>query len=457
MMASFYCKDTMSFVSTINFIEHRIWCLPVLLTVFALAIYLTIQLRFVQFRYFLEAVHDIFDQREDSSQLAKSGTLSPFQAFVNTLGANIGNGSLAGMAVAIHSGGPGAIFWLLLLSTFSVVFRFAEVFVGTYVIGKFSVGSTKGGPMVYMSVFPGGKLWSYLYTFFALGFMFAAGSLAQCNSVGLAIHRSWGIDPFVTSFFILFFIVYVFLGGSARIVSFLDKLVPLKVFVFLFTALIVLLYHYKSIPHALYLMGYLAWQPQALMGGSFGFALQQAMSAGFQQGIFASEAGLGTAAIAFSSTKGKGPVKNGILAMLGVYINIHLICFLVALCILASGVWNNGETSSALLISAYETVFGSYAGWIVSILVVNFAMSVLIAGAYNGKKCWDFLLNKKAPWLFSLLYIALSFYGTWMNVGMVWTVNNIVNLALLCINVAGLLWFVKEMQQELKKYEQSRG
>lgn len=439
---------------SIDMLVQYLWSFPSLLCIFGFAMYITLQLNFVQFRYFFKSIKLLFHPQNHEDHVSNSEKLSPFQAFINTLGANIGNGSLAGIAVAIHAGGPGAIFWLLLLSTFSVALRFAEVFLGTYVIGKYTFGNATGGPMVYMSKLPGGAVWSYLFTFFALSFVFSAGGIAQSHAVGSAIYKSLEIDPFITGFVILAFVSYVVMGGAQRIVYFLDKLVPFKVFAFLATALIVLIYHAQAIPGALYLIIKSAFQPQALLGGATGFGLQQAMAIGFQQGTFASEAGLGSAAIAFGSSKTKSPVQSGVLAMLGVYINVHIICFLVALSIIVSGVWNNGETSSALLISSYQTVYGSFAGGIISILVINFAMSVLIAGAYNGQRCWNFLFGEKTSFLFPILYSFMAFYGAWMNVSLVWNINNIVNALLLFINLFGLLWFIKTMKQELQIYDQ---
>lgn len=439
--------------SMISIAVQRVWSLPILLVILAASIYMTIQLRFVQFRYLVDSIHSIF--RSSVGNIDDQEKLSPVQAFINTLGANIGNGSLAGVAVAISVGGPGAIIWSLLLTTFAVVLRFAEVFLGTYVIGKYTFKNATGGPMVYMSLLPGGKYLSYIFTLLALGFMLVAGNLAQCNAVGLAVYKTFGISSFITAFFILAFILYIILGGAQRIISFLDKLVPLKVFVFLLTAIIVLCYHYQSVPYALYLMLKSAFSYQAIIGGGMGFALQHSISAGFQQSIFASEAGLGTAAITFSKTEGQGAVKNGIIAMLGVYINVHIVCFLVALCIISSGVWNNGETSTALLISSYETVFGSVAGFIISLLAITFAMSVLVAAAFNGRRCWEFLLSGKYPWVFSVLYITCSFFGTWMHAGLVFDINNLVNALLLFTNMFGLLWFIKTIKHELQLYSKN--
>ena len=164
---------------------------------------------------------------------------------------------------------------------------------------------------------------------------------------------------------------------------------PFKVGVFFISALAVLLYHYQAVPAALYLIVSSALQTKAVFGGGIVFTLQRMIATGFQRGIFVHEAGLGTAAVAFGSTGGKEPVKDSIMSMLGVYIIIHVVCLMVALCLISSGVWNNGETSSALL-SAYQTVFGQLGAWIITFLVINFGVSVLVSYAYIGRVCWNF-------------------------------------------------------------------
>ncbi len=433
----------------VDFLVMQVWSLPCLIFIFGVAVYVTMQLRFVQIRYFLESVRLVTRVSDSSSA---DGGLSPFQAFINTLGTNIGNGCLAGIAVAIGTGGPGAIVWLLILATFSMSLRFTEVFLGTYYIDKLRINGVNGGPTAYMSLLPGGLFWSYLFSILILFVFLIIGNLAQCNSVGLAVYKSLGVEPFTTAFGVLAFIAYIFLGGAQRIIKVVDWLVPFKVILFLVTAVIILIYHYQSVPSALYLMLSSALNPQAFLGGTFGFALQKTMSVGFQQGVFASEAGLGTAAVAFGTTQGKNPVQSAILAMLGVFINTHVICFLVALCLIVSGVWNNGETSSALVISAYETVFGVYGGWLVVILMINFAMSVLVATAYLGKECWRFLFSNKYSYLFPIVYSLFAFCGTWMHVSLVWSLSSLINALLLMTNFFGLIWSINVVKTELQLY-----
>lgn len=444
----------MEISNLITVIANNIWSFPLLIGVFAICVFITLKLKFVQIRYFLASINMLFaSDNTAQSTTKKSDDLTAFQAFINTLGANIGNGSLAGIPVAICVGGPGSIFWLLVMSTFAISLRYAEVYLGMIFIGKHRFGSAKGGPMLYLSLLPFGAFFSYAFALFCLGYAMTGGNVIQCNAVGLALQRTWGIAPHVTAFFVLAFILYILIGGSQRIVKYLDMLVPFKVGLFVTSSLIVLAYHYQAIPQAFYLIFEGAFYPQAFLGGTAGYALQKAMTTGFQRGILIHEAGLGTAAVAFGTTSGKYAVKDSIMSMLSVYINTHVICLMIALSILSSGVANNGETSTALMVSVYETVFGSFGGWIISFLVINFGISVVVSYAYLGRICWGFLTGGKFMFVFPVLYAAGAFFGTYMTVAMVWELADIVNAGLLVLNVLGLLWFMSMISKGLKDYE----
>ncbi|AXK60630.1 alanine/glycine:cation symporter family protein [Candidatus Chromulinivorax destructor] len=448
----------MDISSIITIAAQNIWSFPLLIGIFGVSVFVTLQLRFVQFRHFFSAIGMIFSPQVDVSATKKSGELTAFQAFINTLGANIGNGSLSGVPAAICIGGPGAVFWLLVASTCAVALRYAEVYLGMAFIGKYRFGSAKGGPMLYLSLLPMGIFLSYAFAIFCLGYALFGGNMIQCNTVGLALQKTWGIDPYITAYFALAFIGYVLIGGAQRIVSYLDLLVPFKVALFVGSSLIVLMYHYQMIPHAFYLIFDGAFNPQAFIGGSFGYALQKSIAVGFQRGILIHEAGLGTAAVAFGATTGEHAVKDSVLSMLSVYINTHIVCLMIALSLLSSGVWNNGsgETSSAMVISAYETVFGWFGGWIISFLVINFGVSVLVSYAYLGRICWSFLTGGKCMYIFPLLYAASAFFGTYMDVYLILNIADLVNAGLFIVNIVGVLWFIAVVKKGLTTYESQR-
>jgi len=448
----------MNFSLIVTTLAQGLWTFPMLIGIFAASVFMSFALNFVQFRYLLTSISILFKPANiDSSQASKkSGELTAFQAFINTLGANIGNGSLAGIPVAICTGGPGSIFWLLVISTFAVSLRYAEVYLSMAFIGKHRFGNAQGGPMVYLSKLPAGPFLAYSFALFCLGYAILNGNIVQCNSVGVALQRTWGIDPSITAWFLLAFIVYVLIGGSGRIIKYLDLLVPFKVALFVGSCLYVLIYNYQAVPHAFYLIFSGAFYPQAFIGGSLGYAIQQVIAVGLQRSITINEAGLGTAAVAFGSTSGENAVKDSLLSMLSVYINIHIICLMIGVAIISSGVWNNGETSTALMISVYETAFGSIAGWIISFLSINFAVSVLVSCAYLGKVCWSFLTGGSLMFIFPIIYAAAAFFGTSMTVGLAWQLGDIVNAGLFVLNIVGLLWFAGMIRQGLKDYENRR-
>jgi AGCS family alanine or glycine:cation symporter len=442
----------MNLVETIEYISAKIWSFPFLIAFLGLCIFATFFLRFVQIRYFMESLRSLFSANA-SDKNSEAGELTSLQAFVNTLGGNIGNGSLSGVPVAISVGGPGSLFWLLVMSTFAVALRYAEVYLGMIFIGKERFGRAKGGPMLYLSMLPGGYFLSYAFAFFCLAYAFICGNVVQCNSVAAAVQKSWNIDVYYTSIVVVAFIGYVLLGGSNRIVQALDKLVPVKVALFFLSALYVLVYHYQAIAGALYLVCSSALKTEAVFGGGLAFTLQKMMATGFQRGIFVHEAGLGTAAVPFGETGGKQPVKDGLMSMLGVYINTHIVCLMVGLCVIASGVWNNGETGSALIISSYQTAFGQYGAWIITFLVVNFGVSVLVSYAYVGRICWNFLTNGKWSTAFIALYTLAAFAGSVMDVKLAWSSSDLVTAGLFVINISGLIWFMNKIKKDLFDYE----
>ncbi len=421
---------------------------PLILFVFGTSLVVTLALGFVQFRYFLASWRLIlFGDHKGKSQGAD---MSPLQAFVNALSASVGNGSIAGMATAIFAGGPGAAFWVFVLGLTSMAVRYAEVYLSlTYPAS----GVTLGGPMIYLQKVPGGRFLPHIYAFFCMMLGFVVGNAMQANSMAVGIARISGFSLPLIATVLFIFIAYVMLGGAARIVKISDAIVPLKVGLFFLSAFTVLAYHYQSIIPALRLIIESAFSPVALAGGAMGFGIQQAMRFGIFRGLNASEAGLGTAGILFGATGSKEAVKNGIMSMLGTFISANLVCFSVMLLIIASGVWDNGLNGLSLTISAYETVFGTSGGWIVTFLSISFGLGVLVSYAYITRACWLFLTGGKFGGLYTILFSAMTFFGAVAKVEIVWNSTDLINAGLLAMNLFGLLWLLPKIRKGLAEYE----
>lgn len=428
---------------------------PLIIFVLGVSIFMTIITRGVQIRYFMRAWH--YTLRPDKAAAAFEGgttDMSPIQAFINTLNVNLGNGSIAGMATALFSGGPGAAIWVVIISLLLMAVRYAEVYLSIY-YGSLPKGSSKlGGPMRYVRDIWAGKTLAYLYGFFCLLFGLSMGNATQTNSIALSMATTWGISPIVSACLLFAFVIYVVAGGAQRIVKLSEKLVPLKVTTFFVSTFILLAYHYQSLIPALQLMIKSAFSPLAVAGGLVGFSVQQAMQFGILRSIMATESGLGTAAIFFSSTGSKTPVKDAIMSMLSTFISMT-VCFMIALSIVASGAWTTGLTSTPLTIAAFDTVFGSIGGWIVSFLSISFGMGVLVSFAYITRECWRAVAGGKSMWIFGVLYCICAGLGPLVDVVALWRFCDVMNAAMLFINLLALVGLRKYIIAGLAQFEKS--
>ena len=269
--------------------------------------------------------------------------------------------------------------------------------------------------------------------------------------MALSLEYGLGISKWIVAVCILAFVVYIVAGGAHRILSASEKIVPIKVGLFVIATCIILAYHFKAIIPTLQLIISSAFSPWAVAGGLIGFTVQQAMSAGIVKITMASEAGLGTTAIIFGGTGSKEPVKDAIMSMLSTFITT-IFAFTTALSIVVSGVWNNGQTSTALTMTAYQTVFGSLGSWIVSFLSLSFGLGCIVAYAYVARETWIFLTNGKLLWLFGVLYCGIAFWGCVAQVDMVWTAVNLFTFGLLVINLYGIVYLLPVIRKALAEF-----
>jgi len=423
---------------------------PIIAYVIAIGIICTVTLSFMQFRFFAKA-WQLTLMPSKSEKEVKNGDMSPLQAFINTLNISVGNGSLAGMATAIYSGGPGAALWIVLISFLLMPIRYAEVYLSTYFSSHAPAGTKIGGPMLYLKVLKGGRYLSYMYAFFCMCFGFIAGAAMQANSISLSVQTTFDVPLIVSAIILGLFVLYVNLGGAQRVVALSEKIVPFKVGLFFITATALLAYHYQAIIPALQLIIASGLSQTAFMGGILGFSVQQAMRYGIIRSINATESGLGTAAILFGSTGSTHPVRDGIMSMASTFVSM-LVCFMVALCIIASGVWNSGLTSTALTIAAYNTLFGSIGGWIVTVLSISFGIGVIVSYTYITKAAWDALFGQGYTYLFMACFIACAFFGAQMDVTKLWSFVDISNATMLIINLLGIMVLLPLIKRDLQAY-----
>jgi alanine or glycine:cation symporter, AGCS family len=430
-----------------------VWGWPLIIFFILVGVIASIVLKFVQFRYFITAWRLVLAPHKHAQ--AAHADMTPFQAFVNALSTSIGNGSLAGMATAVHEGGPGAAFWIFVLGFFALPIRFCEVYLSNAFEGAGTTILT-GGPMLYLKKVPGGFFLPAFYAFFCLMLSFISGNAVQSNSVSNGLQYIIPLNQYAIAALIGAFVVYVILGGAARIVKISEAVVPLKVGLFFVSALIVLIYHAPSLLNALKIIVTSAFTPQAVRGAILGTTMQSAIRFGMSRSLNATEVGLGTAAVFFGSTGSKHPVENGIMSMISAFISNYLVCFVLALIIVLTGVWNHDTTSIALTTEAFSTVYGAFAGWLVTALSIIFGIGVLVAYAYIGRECWSYLTGGRFMMLYSIVYCLLAFLGAIVKVQLVWDAVDIVNAGLVAINLYAILYLMPKISRGVQAYDNAR-
>ena len=427
-----------------------VWSWPLLIFIVGTAVATTVFLSGIQFRYFFSSWKLVLSS--EGGLRDEASDMTSFQAFLNALSTSIGNGSVAGIATAVYSGGPGAAFWIFIMGLLAMAIRYSEVYLSSKFATQSAIGSSLGGPMIYLRHVPGKRFLPVTYAFFCFLLSLSSGNAMQANSIRVGLTHILPISKELVALVLFVFILYVMLGGASRIVKVSDRIIPIKVGVFFISSFIVLLYHYQSIIPAFKTIFQGAFTPQALGGAAIGFSVQHALRFGIARGLNASEAGLGVAGIFYGGTSSKKPVEDGIMSMLSAFISANLVCFLVALMIVVSGVWNNGLTSIALTSSAYETVFGTFGGWIVTFLSISFGMGVLVSYAYIARACWIFLTNGRFMPAFIAIFCVTTLIGALAKVEVVWNATDLINAGLLCSNLVGILYLLPVIKKGLIKY-----
>ncbi len=395
------------------------YALAPVLVIFALGF--TIATKFIQIRRFGHGVNLVTGRFDDPHD---EGSLSHFKALSTALSATIGLGNIAGVAIAIRTGGPGAVFWMWVTGLFGMATKYCTCLLAMKYRRVELDGNIRGGPMYYIE--DGlGKKWKPLGIFFAVAVIFSSFGMAnlfQTNQVACEFHRTLGIQPWVTGLLIATLVFLVIIGGIRRIGEVAGRIVPLMCVLYVLGAIGVMLLNAKAVPVALALIVKSAFTGTAVVGGFKGAAVWFALSWGIRRGIFSNEAGLGSAPIAHSAAKTKEPVREGLVAMLGPFIDTIVVCTMTATVIIVTGMWKtegldaagNPLTGAALAQQAFTVGLHKYGGYIVTIAVFFFAYSTCLAWSYYGEKAAEYIGGRVLVMPYKLFFVVLCFIGAYM-------------------------------------------
>lgn len=437
----------------LNLMNNLVWGPPLLILLVGTGIYFTVKLGFLQITKLPLAFKYLFSKDED--QVKGDGDISSFAALCTALSATIGTGNIVGVATAVGTGGPGAILWMWIAAFVGMATKYAEGFLAIKYRECDENGQMCGGPMYYIEKGTGNKLLAKLFAFFGLAVaLLGIGTFGQVKSISDAVTKGFNISPQITATVITVLVAAVTLGGIQRISKVAEKIVPFMASLYIIGALLILICYFKEIPEAILLIVSSAFNPQATLGGVAGITIKTVIQRGIGRGIFSNEAGLGSAPIAAAAAKTKSPVKQGLISMIGTFIDTILICTMTGLALVLTGAFNSGLEGVAMTTAAFETAFpiAGIGKFIVNIGLIFFAFTTIIGWNYYGEKCLQYLAGIKSIKLYKIVFISFVAVGPFLSLDTVFVIADIVNGLMALPNLVGLIALRKVVISETEEF-----
>ena len=434
-----------------------LWDYALLFLLVGTGVFYTIRLRFIQVRKFKEGLKLLFGGFSFHGKGDGKG-LSSFQALTTAIAAQVGTGNIAGAATAIATGGAGAIFWMWLAAFFGMATIYGEA-VMAQVTREERDGKYVGGPSYYIRHIFKGKFGEFLSSFFsiaiilALGFM---GNMVQSNSIGASFNNAFGIPPYVVGICVAIIAAFIFIGGIKRIARFTEKIVPIMAFLYVLGSAVILCMNPSGVVTAIHDIFVGAFAPQAIAGGVIGATVQKAIRYGVARGLFSNEAGMGSTPHAHATAEVKYPSEQGVIAMMGVFIDTFIVLTMTALVILSTGALSTGQTGAELAQTAFNTNFGNFGNIFIAVCMLFFAFTTIISWYYFGEVNVRELFGSKAVKIYSVIVIIFVMVGAVLKVDLVWNLSDMFNGLMVLPNLIALLPSIGIVVKITKEYENNK-
>lgn len=414
-------------------IAGHVWGFPLIVLLLGTGIILSFRLLFIQFRGFAHGVAIVSGKYDDPKY---KGQLTHFQALSAALSATIGIGNIGGVATALYYGGPGAIFWMWVSALFGMAIKYTACTLAIMYRKIEPDGNIRGGPMYFieMGMHKNFRPLAYMFAACTAIAAFGAGNMVQSNTVAHAIVDAFEIPPeaqgmwrWVIGLSICTLVGIVILGGIKRIGRVASYLVPFMSVLYVCSALVIIWINYENIVPSFKLIFYHAFNPTAAAGGFAGSTVWLTIQWGLRRGLFSNESGLGSAPMAHSAAKVEEPVREGLVAMLGPFIDTIAICSMTALVIITTGLWDSGINGAPLTMAAFNHALPVYGRWMVVIGIMLFAYSTVISWSYYGEKGIEYVAGKKAKLPYKWVFIFFTLIGARLDLVAVWSFADIAN------------------------------
>ncbi len=404
-----------------------VWGPFTVLLLMGTGLYLTFRLRLFPLRHFSAGWKYAMQRAGRQGEEGAPGEISPLQSMMTMLAGAIGNGNIAGIATAIAAGGPGAVFWMWASGLVAMATKYSEAVLGFRYRRQLEDGSVAGSPMFYIRDGAHSSTLAWVFALVAGIAAMTTGPLAQTNSMALVLDTEFHIPRWISGVGISVGAWLVVIGGIRSIARFAEKLVPVKLFLYVGGSAYVILANMAVIPQTIRLILTHAFTPTAAMGGFAGAAVMLSARLGAARGLYANEAGLGTAGMAYGTARSRDPVRQGLIATVDVFVITFVTCTMTALVVTVTGKWSEGLTSTALVASAFSSRIPVAGGWMVAVSSFLFGYTNLVGWAYYGELCFRYLFHTRLVKLYYWTYCGLILLGAVAQVRTVWDYADTMN------------------------------
>src|SRR5690554_3768908 len=422
----------------VNNINGLVWGPPMLVVILGVGLFLSIGLKLMPIMKLGAGFRLMWSGRSRGDD--DDGDIPPFQALMTALSATVGTGNIAGVATAVFLGGPGALFWMWLTALVGMATKYSEAVLAVRFREVDERGNHVGGPMYYIRNGLGSK-WAWLGVLFAIFASIAAfgiGNTVQANSVADVLATNFSLPHWVTGVILMVLVGLVLIGGIQRIGQVASALVPFMAISYVLLGLVALAANVNELPAAFAMVFTDAFTGTAAEGGFAGAAVWAAIRFGVARGIFSNEAGLGSAPIAHAAAQTRQPISQGLVAMLGTFIDTIIICTITGMVIITSGAWSSGESGAALTSNAFALGIpgGNY---MVTVSLAIFAFTTMLGWSFYGERAVEFLFGAGAILPYRVLWVIAIPIGATLNLGFVWLLADTLNAMMALPNLVALV------------------
>lgn len=431
-------------------ISGIIWGNYLIVTLVGVGIFFTISTGFVQIKGFPLAVKELVSSIKGKNKVKGEGTLSAWQALCTALSSCVGNGNIVGVATAIASGGPGAVFWMWIAGIFGMATKYAEIVIGMIYREKSEDGTYVGGPMYYLSK---GLGWKKISIIFAalMCLQISGGALIQANAVAHVVNDVFKVKPIFGGFLMGAFIIIVVIGGVKRLGAVAEKLIPIMTIIYFIGGITIIISNINQVPYAIINIIKCAFNTQSVGGGVLGYTIKEALRFGVARGLYSNEAGEGSAPVLHSAAITDHPARQGLYGLLEVFIDTILICSLTSFIVLTSGVMKMDISPAVYVITAFGSIHHLFK-YIIGISMILFAFSSILAQWYFGKVTLNYIFNLKIASYFKYIFVFIVIAGSVSSLKVVWYLQDILLGLMILPNLVGILLLSPEIKRNTKEF-----